>query len=141
ADIYSFGVMLYQMIKGELPFTGDSWETLERLHKTQNPPYLTETHPRLADLIQSCLAKKTTDRPANFALVREILAGIYIKIAKSDPPEAARGSALTAAQWSNKGSSLDNLGKRAEAIACYEIALRLNPHSAPTWFNKGVALF
>ena len=141
SDIYSFGVMLYQMVSGELPFIGKSWEELEHSHKNQPAPRLTGTDPRLAEVIQTCLAKNPASRFSDFMELRARLGGIYENIVGSRPPDPARGTALTAAQWSNKGSSLDNLGRRAESIACYDVALRLDPQLVSAWFNKGVALF
>ena len=140
-DIYSFGVMLFQMVKGELPFLGQSWQELEQMHKTQKPEYVSGTNRALADLIQACLAKDPRSRPSSFKQVREVLAGIYRNVAGAPPAEPARGAELTSAQLINKGSSLDNLGKRDEAIACFDAALKLDPLSARAWFNKGVALF
>jgi tetratricopeptide (TPR) repeat protein len=141
SDIYSFGVMLYQMVSGELPFIGKSWEELEHSHKNQPPPRLTGTDPRLAEVIQTCLAKNPASRFSDFMVLRDRLGGIYENIVGSRPPDPARGTALSAAQWSNKGSSLDNLGRRTESIACYDVALRLDPQLVSAWFNKGVALF
>jgi tetratricopeptide (TPR) repeat protein len=141
ADIYAFGVMLYQMIKGELPFAGETWQDLEHLHKTQPPPYLASTEQPLAELIQQCLAKDPVRRFADFTQVRARLEEIYRSVAGSPPPEPLHDAALTAVQWTNKGSSLDHLGRRAEAITCYDVALRLDPLLVPAWFNKGVALF
>ena len=140
ADIYSFGVMLFQMVSGELPFIGESWKTLEQMHRTQLPPVLTSTDPQLAELIQTCLAKDPARRPSDFRQVRERLSPIYQKVVGSSPPEPVQGAALTAIQWNNKGSSLDNLGLRAESIACFDTAIRLNPLFESAWFNKGVAL-
>jgi len=141
ADIYSFGVMLYQMVTGELPFVGQSWQELEHLHKTQPPACLTGTDRRLADVIQTCLAKDPACRFSDFMQLRDRLGGIYQSFVGSPAPEPARGAALTAVEWTNKGSSLDNLGRRKESIACYEVALRLDPQLVSAWFNKGVALF
>jgi tetratricopeptide (TPR) repeat protein len=141
ADVYSFGVMLYQMVRGELPFVGETWDDLEHLHKNQAPPYLATTDPRLADLIQTCLAKDPARRLSNFGQLRDRLGVIYESIVGSPPAKPAMGAALTAIQWNNKGSSLDNLGLRAESIACYDFALKLDPVFGSAWFNKGVALF
>ena len=41
----------------------------------------------------------------------------------------------------NKGVALKALGKPAEALACYQFALRLNPKDVHAWTNKGNALF
>jgi tetratricopeptide (TPR) repeat protein len=41
--------------------------------------------------------------------------------------------------WYNKGVSLENLGKYQEAIACYDIALEINPSDAMAWGGKGIA--
>ncbi|RIE07131.1 tetratricopeptide repeat protein, partial [Candidatus Cryosericum odellii] len=41
--------------------------------------------------------------------------------------------------WSNKGASLDSLGRHEEAIVCYDEALRLDPRDAVTWSNKALA--
>jgi tetratricopeptide (TPR) repeat protein len=141
ADIYAFGVMLYQMVKGELPFVGDTWQDLEHLHKTQPAPYLDTTEKPLANLVQKCLEKDPAQRIGSFKEVRVALESVFKKVVGSAPPEPPQGTALTAVQWSNKGSSLDNLGRRTEALACYDAALKLAPNLAAAWFNKGVALF
>jgi len=141
SDIYSFGVMLHQMVKGELPFVGKSWRDLERLHKTQRPEPVTGTNPVLADLIQKCLSKTPAQRPPSFGEVRRLLGQIYESETGTSLPEPARGAALSAAQLINKGSSLDKLGKREEALASYEAALKLDSKSGRAWFNKGVTLF
>jgi tetratricopeptide (TPR) repeat protein len=141
ADIYAFGVMLYQMVTGELPFIGATWQDLERLHKTQPSPYLATTEKPLADLVQKCLEKDPSRRAASFKEVRTSLEGISQRVVGSPPPAPLRDTALTAVQWSNKGSSLDNLGRPTEALACYDTAISLAPNFAPAWFNKGVALF
>ena len=140
-DIYSFGVMLYQMVSGELPFVGESWGELEHLHKTRPAPYLTKADPRLAEVIQLCLEKDPTRRFSRFTQLRDRLGEIFRSVTGSLYPAPVQGAALSAVEWNNKGSSLDNLGRRAESIACYDSAIRLDPTLASAWFNKGVALF
>ena len=141
ADIYSFGVMLFQMVSGNLPFNGENWKDLEQMHMTQRPPLLACNEPRLAHLIQTCLEKDPRNRFSDFNQIRMRLSSIYQSVVGAPPPEPAEGAVLTSIQWNNKGSSLDNLGMRTESIACYDAAIRLNPKFASAWFNKGVALF
>jgi tetratricopeptide (TPR) repeat protein len=141
ADIYSFGVMLYQMVCGELPFKGQNWQELELQHKTSPAPDATGTDPQLAQVIGVCLKKNPADRFADFRQVRARLSEIYESVQGAPPPEPILGTALTAVDWNNKGSSLDNLGRHSEAIACYDEAIGVNPQLASAWFNKGVALF
>ena len=140
ADIYSFGVMLYQMASGVLPFEGETWKDLERLHKTQQPPVLKTTEPRLAELVLKCMAKDPAGRFSEFAEIRERLSGIYERLTGSAPAAPVQGEALSAVTWNNKGCSLDNLGLHREAVECYDSAIKLAPRMASAWFNKGVAL-
>ncbi len=141
ADTYAFGVMLYQMVKGELPFSGETWQEFEEQHKRRRAPHLEGTFPPLADFVQACLEKDPAKRPADFAEARRKLAEIFKAVTGAEPPEPPKDSALSAIQWNNKGSSLDNLGRREEAIRCYDMALQLDPLLVAAWLNKGIALF
>jgi tetratricopeptide (TPR) repeat protein len=141
ADIYSFGVMLFQMVSGNLPFNGENWKDLEKMHATQRPSLLSCSEPQLAHLIQTCLEKDPCNRFSDFTQLRERLSSLYQKVAGEPMPEPAQGATLTSIQWNNKGTSLDNLGMRKESLACYNSAIQLNSKLASAWFNKGVALF
>jgi tetratricopeptide (TPR) repeat protein len=140
ADVYSFGVMLYQMLTGKLPFQGETWEELEILHRERRPPRLDHPNQMLGELVATCLAKRPDERPADFEQVRERLGAIYRQEFGELAPSAIRGVQLSSWDWNNKGSSLDQLGLHQEALACFDQALVLNPASAEPWFNKGVAL-
>ena len=65
-DIFSFGVVLYEMICGRRPFTGDSRASLMAAIVSAEPPALAPVQPPIAGslerLILRCLAKEPDDR-------------------------------------------------------------------------------
>ena len=42
--------------------------------------------------------------------------------------------------WNDKGIALDELEKYAEAIACFDEVIKLDPENSKAWINKGIAL-
>lgn len=140
ADIYSFGVMLYQMLTGRLPFVGRTWQQFQQLHDTQQPPPLDTKHSTLKMVIETCLAKKAAHRFADFSALRDELTRIYEVLTGETVPEPVRSAELSALDWSNKGASLSQLAHPEEAIACHDRALEINPRDAEAWTNRGTAL-
>jgi serine/threonine-protein kinase len=88
SDLYSLGVLMYQMVSGELPFTGESVLEVATAHLTRPAVSLAEKVPGItpgvASLIASLMAKKRDDRPVNAVVARNALM-------------AARGAAAQAA--------------------------------------------
>jgi serine/threonine protein kinase len=70
SDIYSLGVIAYQMLAGQTPFAGDPQSVMQQ-HIEAPPPPLNEKRPKvprkLAKLVMSSLAKDPSDRPASAA--------------------------------------------------------------------------
>ena len=93
-DIYSFGVMFYELSAGIPPFSG-TVEELQRAHVEDLPPPLLSANPdldpELAGFIDSLLAKSPADRPQSWALVKERLTAIRARLCANTGKRGAQG--------------------------------------------------
>jgi serine/threonine protein kinase len=83
SDIYAVGVLLYEMVTGQLPFGGRTLQELLEAHCYQPPPPPSQQAgpgrhipPVLENLILHCLAKSAADRPRTMESVRQSLCDI-----------------------------------------------------------------
>ncbi|MCL4546832.1 MAG: serine/threonine protein kinase [Deltaproteobacteria bacterium] len=76
-DIYSFGVVLYEMIEGKVPFSADTPWAIIRAHLDKKVPEITKDIPGyLKEVVIKCLSKRKEDR---FKSANEIISVIKNK--------------------------------------------------------------
>ena len=78
-DVYSLGVVLWELLAGDVPFTGENFVAVALRHVNEPPPHLRERRPdvspRLDAAVQRALAKDPASRfPSMAAFAKELRA-------------------------------------------------------------------
>ncbi len=143
SDIYSFGVMLYEVTLGTMPFRlpkGSSLPALVRSHlkvPPVDPLTIRPDLPRaLADTIMTCLEKKPENRYSSFVELcgaLETLNGQLFPGRECRRPPNIVG--LKADSLNNQAVSLLDLGRQEEARALLEDAHSTIPDHLETVYN------
>jgi len=144
ADVYSFGVMLFEMVTGRRPFKGKRHKECLWEHSSTLPPNPVSLNPELPhglnELILKCLAKVPAGRPADFAEVEQELSLLLWNLFQEAVPEAKR-SVPSENELINQYLSLMALNHFQEAAARFEGLITQKPDLASGWNYKGACLW
>lgn len=95
SDIFAFGVVLYELIAGTRPFTGQTRANLAASILREEPRPLSEVQPRtprgLADVVRTCLEK---DPDMRWQSARDVRHALRLIAAQPEPPPPPRASRL-----------------------------------------------
>ena len=143
SDIYSFGCVLYAMVKREPPFVGSldtSKDWAKYFYKTlyEEPDGFESGDRGFDEIIKRCLRKSPDKRFSNFLELEEALQGVYKRLTgerlREETPEE-----FEAWELNNRGVSFSELGRYERAIEDFNRALEINPRYALAYNNRGAA--
>lgn len=142
ADIYSFGVCLYEMLCGGVPYK-TSVKNRNPDEEPCNPRKLRRSIPnQLADLLMRSVAWKKEDRYSSFGELQEELLSIYRSYFNEEAPHAkVRDLGLRAQGLNNRAVSYMELNRKSEAIEFWDEALREDPQHLEATYNRGVVFW
>jgi len=97
-DIYAVGLILYEMVTGKRPFSGDSPLSLALKHRTETPPPPLALNPALPSALNSlilrCLEKDKARRPQAAGEIAAALETIHGRPSKAAADAASTPSAV-----------------------------------------------
>jgi serine/threonine protein kinase len=141
SDIYSLGVLLYQMLCGKAPFSRDNVQNVLLAHVNRPPPTFAERAPDvpvpapLQAIVLRCLAKRREDRfPSMNALLQELKRASlelgYRASRTSLDPDSTLGGRWATATMSSSGPVLQHPGALAEPLVVEE-PTKVEPSDPP----------
>jgi tetratricopeptide (TPR) repeat protein len=141
-DVYAVGCVLYELLTGRWPYHADSTEGLKRRHLDAPPPPL-EARMRgpagdgLEALVVRCLAKEPGERYESSSELLDAIAKLFEAWSWEVPGGVPEMVGFGAADYNNRGTTYNALGRHDEALADYDMAIRLDPNHASAYANRG----
>jgi eukaryotic-like serine/threonine-protein kinase len=148
SDIYSFGLVMYEMVTGEMPFKASSISELIKCHSEEIPTDPKTINPNipneLSNIILKCLEKNPLHRFLHYEDLSDQVKGVYKSYTGKEYVDSFNTKKYeenqSPAELLNSGDSLFAIGQYAEAMKYYDRLLISDPHSAKFWRRKAETL-
>lgn len=125
SDLYSAGVVLYELLTGQVPFVSDEPQTVLRSHASEPPPpprsLRPDLRPELEALLLQTLAKDPAERPQSAGvLAGSLMAALRGRVVSADPLSADYEQGVRAFARGEWHKAVELLGHVADVDPDYE---------------------
>lgn len=118
SDIYSLGIVLFEMVTGQLPFTGETAVALAMKHLKEPIPDIKAINPNVSDKLVSVIKKATCKEPRNrYQTIDELVKDLKYVLAEiqvSKKEKAESFSDETVIMTKNDVDTIRNSQKHSE---------------------------
>jgi serine/threonine-protein kinase len=84
SDVYSLGVVLFEMLTGRLPFIADTPAELARLHRDMPPPSPRDFNPEIPRTLEQILLKVLSKEPASRYRTADQFGRVLVSFTETD---------------------------------------------------------
>ncbi len=155
SDQYSLGIMVYQWLCGEPPFTEGDAIQLGFQHTFVEPPSLREKAPAIPSAVETvvmrALAKEARNRYSSIEEFANALSSVLTKQGSSPDLNRPRvqlsqatselGGIKSDKQWFQEAETARQAKRYEEAIRLYTQAIQINQQYALAYHNRGLAYY
>jgi eukaryotic-like serine/threonine-protein kinase len=143
SDIFSFGIVLYEMLTGEQPFTGETVNhTIVAILEKEPPPvsqFISGYPPEIEKIIKNCLAKKADERYSTAKSLLDDLTELRDELAfqlklerSSSPNKRAEAERFSPAPTSRNVISATTVKDNEQSLPVDK------PNAKPKWWLWGL---
>ena len=139
-DLFSLGIVLYELLTGRLPFTGDTITDIINKILNEEPPALGRLNYDLPPALESIVLKALTkDRAFRYQSARELY--IDLHALERDLADPGRSTTATGRSVSRPSTRIGSVPPAAAAIRRVAVMTfsNLTPEPADDWIGSGIA--